>query len=93
MSALQRTTLSMTLSISGVKQEIEVEVSYLWLPIEYGMREPNTGIQLEPDYPAGIEITSVRAPQQVGKESVNIDWMLSEQVLQGITNEILGERQ
>lgn len=51
---------SLELSLFSATQ-ISVEITYEFEAAERGARERSTGLQLEPDYPAGVAITAVEA--------------------------------
>lgn len=59
MPKIHRTTRDLTLAFADAQVTVPVVVRYVHCHGSMGMREPMTGLQLEPDTPAGIEIINV----------------------------------
>lgn len=60
------TTLTITNPETDVEEEVDVTVTYTYYPASRGARERGTGLQLEPDEDASIDIESVK--DSTGKE-------------------------
>jgi hypothetical protein len=65
--------------------EILVNVKYEYTPAERGRRDKKFGVQMEPDFPASVEIHSVKDAE--GKE-----YELSAEEHDRITDEIISDR-
>ena len=74
----------MILSIDG--KEYNLDVDYISHPAEFGKRVG--GLQMEPDYPAYIEITSIKIETE---KDVWQDIILPDKVLDDIERELLNE--
>jgi len=74
-------TYDTTINHPETDEEIAVTVQYEYTPAERGSRERGTGLQLEPDYPASVEIYSVVDDQ-------GTEYELSKSELERIENEI-----
>ena len=68
------------------ERDVEVVVEYEYIPAERGSRERGTGAQLEPDYPAHVEIYSVTDANDPKKE-----YDLTNRQQEQIENEILDD--
>ncbi len=77
------TPFDFTLTVAGVERELTADVRYEYLPPERGMRERGSGIQIDPDYPAQIEVQEIMYAQR----SI-FDWFSDDQV-QAIADDIL----
>jgi hypothetical protein len=75
------TTLTITNPETDVEEDVDVTVTYTYYPSSRGARERGTGLQLEPDEEATIDIESVK--DSTGKE---ID--LSDSDLEQLQNDI-----
>ena len=60
------TTITVEDPETGEEREVDVTVEYEYTPAERGSRERGTGLQLEPDYEATVEISAVY--DETGKE-------------------------
>jgi len=89
MSTIHNHTTTLTLTIAGEENELEATVRYINLPASRGARERGTGLQLEPDEEASVEILSVR----VRAEDESVLWvegLLSDKQTKAIEAEIMG---
>ena len=77
--------ISFTIDVDGEQVEHEAEVRYEYHKAERGSRERGSGIQLEPDYPAGVEILKVLYKKQ------DIMELFNDKQLDAIQQQILGE--
>ena len=85
MTTISTTNTDLTLTVCGVEHELLATVRYIRNRAERGSRERGSGLQLEPDYPASIEILAVLCH---GRDIT--DW-INERQLDAISQEILGD--
>lgn len=74
--------------------EIDVEITYEFEGAERGARERGTGLQLEPDYPAGVSIVCIEAKHtdRAGKvHTIDILPLLSEKHAASLADKYLEE--
>jgi len=82
--SIHKTTLE--LSIAGNACELPVTLHYEYMPAERGARE-RSGLQLEPDYPAGVSLYS--ADVSLGGSLTDITFLLSRECIQSIEDDLL----
>jgi hypothetical protein len=80
---IQRTTHMLTLDVDGTQREIEADVAYIYNRACRGARERGSGIQLEPDEPASVEIQTVTA------SGVDLTNLLGDSLLDALADAIL----
>lgn len=97
MTHILSTTRTLTLGMDGHETEVSVEVTYTYTPACRGSREQGSGIPLEPDYSASVDLLSVLLPVTESKllgnvrKGVNIGSLLSGEQVAAIEAEILEE--
>lgn len=89
MSAILSTTRTLTLGMSGHETEVAVDVSYTYSQPRKGSVERGTGLPLEPDSAAEVELHSVLLKK--GNTLLDISSMLSGEHVATIEQEIADE--
>ena len=77
--------ISFTVDVDGEQIEHEAEARYEYHKAERGSRERGSGIQLEPDYPAGVEILKIVYKKQ------DITGLFNDRQLDAIAAQIMGD--
>ena len=84
MTRINSTEIDLTINVLGHESEYTATVRYIDMPAERGSRERG-GLQLEPDYPAGVEVLTVIVKDR------DISTLLTQRQIEAIAGEILEE--
>ena len=84
MTRINSTEIDLTINVLGYECGHTATVRYIDMPAERGSRERG-GLQLEPDYPAGVEILTVIVKDR------DISTLLTQRQIEAIAGEILEE--
>ena len=81
--------MDIDLVISDIPTTVQVTAEYNTYKAYHGAREVGTGLQLEPDEPASLEVFKVWYEDPSNNERIDIQPLLSGEQVQGIENTLM----